>query len=125
MSHDQTLTATVNRYNDHAIVRVEGRVIRENQAQLRAELESLISQGMPHLAIDLAGVQYMDSSGLGCLSSIEHRLRRAGAGRVAVFGATPNVEQTWRMIRLDLLIPLFANEGDAVAWLTGPRVDPG
>ena len=125
MSQDKTLTATVISYKDHAIVRVEGRVIRENQAQLRAELESMISQGISHLALDLAGVQYMDSSGLGCLSSIENRLRRHGPGRIAVFGATPNVEKTWRMIRLDLLIPLFANEGDAVAWLTGPREDPG
>ena len=120
MTPENTLKATVNACKDHAVVRVEGKVIRENQAKLRAELETLVLNGTPSLALDLEHVQYMDSSGLGCFSSIERLLQARGAGRIAVFGAPPNVEKTWRMIRLDMVIPLFANEGEALAWLAYP-----
>ena len=120
MSQGNSLTIAVEKRDGFAVIRVEGRVIRENQARLRAELETLVLDGTPNIALDLKQVQYMDSSGLGCFSSVEKFLQDRGSGHLAVFGASSNVEKTWRMIRLDLVIPLFAKEEEAVAWLANP-----
>jgi hypothetical protein len=59
----------------------------------------------------------MDSAGLGCCSLIHKLLTEQAAGAIAVFGASPNLEKTWSLIRLDLVIPLFANEAEALNWL--------
>jgi hypothetical protein len=51
-----------------------------------------------------------------------HKLvREQDSGAIAVFGASANLETTWNLIRLDLVIPLFPDEERAIAWLDHPR----
>jgi anti-anti-sigma factor len=113
------LTIEIQRREELAVVRIEGSVIRENQPQLRAELEQLVAEGASNIAIDLAKVDYMDSAGLGCCSSISKLLREKASGSMAVFGASANMEKTWTLIRLDLVIPIFSDEREATIWLRG------
>jgi anti-anti-sigma factor len=111
------LEVAVHRREAVTVVAPAGRLVRENQGQLRALLEQLIRGGDSKIAINLELVPYMDSAGLGCCSLIHKLLTEQTGGAVAVFGASANVERTWRMIRLDLVIPMFAKEAEALAWL--------
>lgn len=113
------LRIEIDRREDVAVVKVVGRVIRENQAQLREALEQLVDQGTSKIAVDLEKVDYMDSAGLGCCSYIHRLLQEKVSGSMAVFGASSNLEKTWTLIRLDLVIPIFASEHEAVVWLRG------
>ena len=100
---------------DHlAVVRVEGKIIRENQGELRAKLEELLSVGVKNIAMDLEKVDYMDSAALGCCACVQKLMRERGLGFLVVFGASPSIQKMWKLIRLDLAVPMFATEQDAL-----------
>jgi anti-anti-sigma factor len=111
------LKTTIQHREGYAIVRIEGKIVRENQGELRERLEELIPLGTKGIALDLNKTDYMDSAGLGCCASVRKLICDRGAGSLAVFGASANIERMWKLIRLDLIIPLFQEEAEALAWL--------
>ena len=108
---------TVRRRDGTAIVGVKGRLIRENQAELKKSLEDLVSEGVRGIALDFQTLEYVDSAGMGCCASMRKALRERTGGALVLFGASPSIERMWKLIRLDLVIPLFRAEDEAVAWL--------
>ncbi len=116
---------TVEQRDGIVVVRISGKIIRENQAELRGQLEELIAGGAHGIAIDLEGVSYMDSAGLGCCASLSKRMRESrgdaeqGVVPFTVFNASPNIAKMWKLIRLDLVIPICAEEKEALALLPG------
>jgi anti-anti-sigma factor len=71
----------------------------EFQDQARADAESAI-------IIDLSGVPYMDSAGLGSLLGIMASCQRRGRG-FGVTGAVDRIQTLFRVARVDGLIPTF------------------
>jgi len=65
----------------------------------------------------LETVDYMDSAGFGCCSYIYKLVSERPSGALAVFGASQNLAKTWGLLRLETLIPLFANETETIEWL--------
>ncbi|MBI4605211.1 MAG: STAS domain-containing protein [Planctomycetes bacterium] len=108
---------TVRRAESFGIVSVKGRIIRENQAELRKRLEDLVADGVKGISLDFLSVDYMDSAGLGCCASVQKLLRDKGAGALAMFGASQSIQKMWKLIRLDLVIPIFKEEKEALTWL--------
>lgn len=107
----------VRRKGHQAIVKVEGRLVRENQADLKAAIDGLVNDGVVGIALDFAEVEYVDSAGLGACASSNKMLRERGEGALVMFGGAPSIVKMWRMIRLDLVIPLFDSEKEALGWL--------
>jgi anti-anti-sigma factor len=64
--------------------------------------------------IDLTGVPYMDSSGVGVLVSHYVRCRGKGVRLIAV-GANPRVAQLFKLTRVDSFIPMVATLAEAEA----------
>ena len=122
---DDGFESVVERRDGTAVVRISGKIIRENQAELRSQLEELIAGGAQGIAIDLEGVSYMDSAGLGCCASLSKKMRESrgdaeqGVVPLTVFNASPNIAKMWKLIRLDLVIPICAEENEALALLPG------
>ncbi|MGH9363280.1 MAG: STAS domain-containing protein [Thermoanaerobaculia bacterium] len=104
-------------HNGVAIVAVQGRIVRENQAELRQAIEALVGEGLKGVALDLGKVDYVDSAGLGCCAAIQKLLKDKRCGSLAVFRPAPSIERMWKLIRLDLVIPLFREEKEALARL--------
>jgi len=105
----------------YTIVRLEGDIVRENQGELRASVEDILARRGGGIILDLAGVGYIDSAGLGCCVGI-HKLMEERHQNLAVIRPTPNVEQMLRMIRLDLIIPILDDAEKAEALVKGdPR----
>ena len=117
MSDEKSLKVNIDQDGSLATVRIIGSIVRDNQIQLRKELERLVSDGVTQLAIDLGRVDYIDSAGLGCCAFVQKLISRHEAGSMAVFAPVKNVEKTWNLIRLDLLIPVFPDEEQAIRWL--------
>ena len=122
---DDRFESVVEQRDGTVVVRISGKIIRENQAELRSQLEELIAGGAQGIAIDLEGVSYMDSAGLGCCASLSKRMRESrgdvekGVAPLTVFNASPNIAKMWKLIRLDLVIPICAEEKEALALLPG------
>ena len=73
--------------HDLAIVRVEGRLNMVSAPELRDVVTRAVAEGRIRLVIDLAAVEFMDSSGLGALIGALKAARGAGGDlRIAAPG---------------------------------------
>ena len=71
-----------------AVVRLTGRVDLESAESIRERLRGLVQEGVRHLVLDLQGVSFLDSTGLGALVSGIKTARLAGGDlRIARPGA--------------------------------------
>jgi anti-anti-sigma factor len=115
---------TVRQHEDFTIVGVKGRVIRENQGELRKLLEEVVSRGIKGIALDFEAVDYIDSAGLGCCAAVHKLLQDKKSGALVMFGASPNIEKMWKLIRLDLVIPVYQKEKEALSRLEASVSSP-
>ena len=80
---------------------------------------TLIEGGERRLVINLAGVEFLDSSGLGALVSILKAL--GGNGAMAVCGAQGAVLALFKLTRMEKVFTLFATRTEAIASIGGLR----
>ncbi|MCU1451502.1 MAG: putative anti-sigma factor antagonist [Acidimicrobiales bacterium] len=62
-----TLELEVGEQSGWQVLTVRVEVYVTTTPRVRAQLISLLSDGRPHLVVDLEGVRFLDSSGLGAL----------------------------------------------------------
>src|SRR5579884_171326 len=90
------------------VVRVAGcdNVDEETIPFIREQLLDLADRpGPTRLLLDLGGVRFLSSSGLGLLVGLHKRLR-AGGGSLAVCGVNPDVREVFEVTRLDQVLDL-------------------
>ena len=72
---------------------VNGEVDVSNASELRAQADAVLADGFTgELVVDLSGVPYIDSTGIGVLVGAAHRAQEAGAS-LAVANPQKNVER--------------------------------
>jgi anti-sigma B factor antagonist len=84
------------------------------QQELRQAVEEVVGNGTRRLAINLAGVSYMDSSGIGELVRTFTTLRKEG-GRSVLFAPNKQVKMLLKMVRLDTVLDIAEDEAAALA----------
>jgi anti-anti-sigma factor len=62
-------------------------------------MREIVAEGVEELVIDLAGVQMVDSSGIGLLISAFNSQRKVG-GRLAVIHASTEILELFRTMRM-------------------------
>lgn len=82
---------TVGTQGDVAVVAVTGDLDMSTAPQLYDAGVAALEAGRIHLVLDLAGVAFCDSSGLGVFVRLKKRVDEV-AGRFALAGANPNVQ---------------------------------
>ncbi|MFO0839885.1 MAG: STAS domain-containing protein [Phycisphaerae bacterium] len=83
-----------------SVATLRGDIDLQSSPMLREELLELLESGIKRLIIDLAGVGYMDSSGVGTLVDLKRRVERVGGG-VALVAPQPRVRNVFEITRLD------------------------
>jgi anti-sigma B factor antagonist len=84
-------------------------------ADFKQQLFDAVDAGPPLIALDLSGVDFIDSSGLG---SIVAALKHVGdGGALVIVGARPAVLSLLRLTRMDKVLRLYDGEADAIAAL--------
>ncbi|CAA7621929.1 STAS domain-containing protein [Magnetospirillum sp. SS-4] len=76
-------------------------------AALKDAVRPLTVEGQDGLIIDMSGVDFLDSSGLGALVSLSRQL--GGRGRVALSGVREPVLSLLTMSRMDQVFVLASN----------------
>jgi len=100
-----------------AIVDVTGPVrLGESEQALREKIQELVGSGNRNIAINLAGVTMLDSSGIGALVRSFTSVSRGG-GKFVIFSPTKMIRQTLKMVRLDTILSIYDDEGAAMAAL--------
>jgi anti-sigma B factor antagonist len=99
-----------------AVVRPLGRLDVYSAAELRPQLIALVAAGHSRLVVDLTGVAFLDSSGVGALISGLKAARAAGGG-LRIVSPHEQAHVVLRMAMLHQVLPPYATEAEALAGL--------
>ncbi len=104
---------------DIAIVTVTGDITlnKGGDAMLKDKVQSLLQQGRKHLLIDLAGVSYVDSAGLGELVQAYATTKNRG-GALKLVNVTKRLKDLLVVTKLLTVFDTFDDEASAVASFT-------
>lgn len=98
---------------EHTVLEVGGEVDLLNAAQLREQLLELIDSGSRRVVVDLGGVMFLDSTGLGVLVGGLKRLRAVGGSFSLVCDKEPLLK-IFRITALDQVFPIFSTTEEAI-----------
>jgi anti-sigma B factor antagonist len=108
------LTAKTRRIGNVAIVDLNGRItLGESTGILRDELRSLLSQGSKQIVLNMAGVTYVDSAGLGELVGVYTTATNQG-GAVKLLHMQGKLRDLMQITKLHTVFPAFEDEKKAV-----------
>ena len=85
----------------------------DGQALLKDKIHSLLHQGRTHILVDLGGVTYIDSSGIGELASSFTSVGRAG-GSIKLLNLTKRVGDLLAITKLLTVFDSFDTEQEAL-----------
>jgi anti-sigma B factor antagonist len=91
------------------------RIDAASAADFRDALAAVVAGGVNRFVIDLSGVDFIDSTGLGALVSALKGAGRSGA--VAVSGVKESVATLFKLTRMDKVFRMFPSDGEAAAAL--------
>jgi anti-sigma B factor antagonist len=99
---------------DIVMVALTGRFALENQSH-RVELivDELVKEGCTRAILDLTGVNYSDSSGIGLIALAAGRLKEAG-GKLVVVAPVGKVLEMLKMTQLDRIVTVCSTAKEAV-----------
>lgn len=97
---------------DFVVLALEGRLTAAVAPQVRTAVMDLISDGRSRVAVDLAKVGFIDSSGLGALIGALKATRVAG-GDLRIAAAGEQVLQVLRLTNLDRVLHVHPNAESA------------
>jgi anti-sigma B factor antagonist len=102
------------RLDDVVIIDVSGRItIGEGTLILRDFIEKMLTQGDRKFLIDLASVDYIDSSGLGELVTSFTTVRKQG-GQLKLLNLTRRVHDLLQITKLLTVFDTFEDEAEAL-----------
>jgi anti-sigma B factor antagonist len=73
-----------------------------------------VRRGVTRFVIDLSGVEFIDSTGLGALVAV---LKVSGRGGMVVAGAQDSVVTLFKLTRMDKVFRMFPSSKEAAAAL--------
>jgi anti-sigma B factor antagonist len=97
------------------VIDLAGPLIRELPVRVfRDQIQDLLRGGTRYLAVNLAGVAYADSFGVGGLVSAYNLARQPG-GKIRFYGAPERLAHTLERLRLNTVLELYEDEASAVS----------
>lgn len=97
------LVFSVSTDSTRTVVTVSGEIDLATQGQLRAQLNELIVAGKVNLVLDLSGVSFVDSTGLGALIGARRRVHAFNGSLALVI---PN-ESVMKVFAITGLVKVF------------------
>jgi anti-sigma B factor antagonist len=115
------MTITERGVGDVRVLDISGPItLAENTERLGDKVRSLLQQGHKKIVLNLAGVAYVDSAGLGELVRAHSTAARQG-GRVKLVGITKKINDLLIITKLATVFDLYESEPQAVTSFSGPR----
>jgi len=107
------------------ILACNGRIVEgEESAALHASVEKLLPR-QPHILLDLTGVSFIDSAGLGTLLRLR-ALAQAAAGDLKICAVNSHFREVLRTTKLlAVLVPYESEEPAITAFYTPTETDDG
>jgi anti-sigma B factor antagonist len=113
-------SATIRQSGQVSLVEVSGRLTLLEVGGLCQSITTLLDQGRNNIVLNLSGLLYLDSSGIGELARIYVTVLKRG-GEMKVIGLTAKVEEVLKMTRLYQVFPEFPDEQSALQSFPEPQ----
>ena len=84
------------------------------EESFRNQIQQLVDSGATHVAVNLAGVTELDSSGIGALVRSFTTLKRAG-GKCTYYAPSKRTMMLLKMVRLETILDLAEDEATALS----------
>jgi anti-sigma B factor antagonist len=98
----------------YTVLAVKGEVDVYTAPRLREKLVELVSQGKRQVVVDLEGVEFLDSTGLGVLVGGLKRLR-SHDGDLSLVCTQPRILKVFEITGLTNVFSIFASADEAVS----------
>ncbi|WP_244788818.1 anti-sigma factor antagonist BldG [Streptomyces sp. BJ20] len=108
------LSLSTETVGDRTIVRVGGEIDVYTAPKLREQLVELVNDGSFHLVVDMEGVDFLDSAGLGVLVGGLKRVR-AHEGSLRLVCNQERILKIFRITGLTKVFPIHTSVEEAVA----------
>ena len=99
------------------ILSLSGELIEKNQSMdLLKKVDELVEVGKTRIALDLANLKYMNSSGLNSMIQLLTKARKDG-GEVVICNMNKKINELLLITKLNTLFKVVDTEAEAVALL--------
>ncbi len=96
-----------------SLLDVSGRLTSFEVGALSDSISRLLKQGRKNIVLNLSGLQYLDSSGIGELARVYVSVLKE-SGQMKVVGLSPKVEEIFKITQLYQVFPEFPSEEAAL-----------
>jgi anti-sigma B factor antagonist len=107
------LRTDVSSLDGWTLVAVYGELDVASAPTLRERLIELVTEGSHRLVLDLEGLDFLDSTGLGAIISALKRARTNG-GDLRLVCTQSRIRRLFEITALDKAFPLFSSLDDAI-----------
>ncbi|HVF52150.1 MAG TPA: STAS domain-containing protein [Actinomycetota bacterium] len=104
----------VGKVGSHAVVDVKGEIDVYTAPKLREKLIELVSEGSYDVIVNLEGVDFLDSTGLGVLVGALKRVK-AHDGSLALVCTQEKILKIFKITGLTKVFPIHSSVDDAAA----------
>lgn len=101
------------RKDRHDILRLKGRLDAASAKEIKSKINELVKDNRVNLVMDLAEIDFIDSTGLGCMVAC---LRTAAKkdGDIKIAGLQPQVRAIFELTRLHRIFQIFDDANAAL-----------
>ncbi|MBA2426280.1 MAG: STAS domain-containing protein [Actinobacteria bacterium] len=114
------LGLAVKDVDSYAVVDVAGEIDVYTAPKLREKLIELVSAGSHHVIVNLEGVDFLDSTGLGVLVGALKRVK-AHDGSLALVCTQDKILKIFQITGLDKVFAIYSSEGEATVGTSDRR----
>ena len=104
---------TIRKAGPISLLDVAGCLTSFEIGALRDSISRLLKQGRKNIVLNLSGLEYLDSSGIGELARIYVSVVKV-SGQMKVVGLSPKVEEILKITQLYQVFPEFPSEEAAL-----------
>jgi anti-sigma B factor antagonist len=111
-------TTSVRQVGDVSIVDIKGNIVfGEESAALHDVVSGLLKKGRKQILLNLGGVDYMDSMGMGSLVGVSASVRKQG-GELKLLNLSDKVADVMQITRLYTVFDIMTDETAGVKSFT-------
>lgn len=103
----------IQEYKRTAVVTLTGRIDSSSSAELEASLQALINKGKRNLVLDMAGVEFLSSSGLRVIVNAYKACK--GVGELCVAQPSERAASSLTIAGIDTLFTIYPSREAAIA----------
>jgi len=96
-----------------ALVKINGAIDAKTVVIFQEKLDQLQQEGYTRFILDMEGIKYVNSAGLGILVNVADALENRGGG-IALIKIHPKVKVVFDMLGLNAFFKIFSNEEEAL-----------